>query len=177
MGFVCRAGDLNRLNSRYRLAKSFRAIELESYAKETVDGYSALLQIFLCYSAFEQFMECCGLKLNGMGSCLATYDATACEAAIRRIEKHDMFLKAVHAHLDREAHKKQFEAFLSGKPCNVLSLAAGIRHIFAHGLLTPNSGAGYTQPAQGVSSALAGFMFQVMDGEFTSRLRASAIVA
>jgi hypothetical protein len=176
MGFACKPGDLNRLSSRYRLAKSFRAIQLESYVKETVDGYSALFQVFLCYSALEQFMDCCGLNLNGVEPCLPAYGAAGCEVSIRAVEKYDLFLKAVHAHLDRRAHRKQFEAFLSGDPSNVLYLAAGIRHIFAHGRLTPNSGAGYTQPAQSVSAALSAFAFRVMDGEFTARLVANGIV-
>lgn len=177
MGFACKAGDLNRLASRYRLAKSFRSIQLEAYVKETVDGYSALFQVFLSYSALEQFMDCCGIKLNGLEPCLPAYDAPNCEAAIRAVDHHDQFLKAVYAHLDRDAHRKQYKAFLNGSSCNVLYLAAGIRHIFAHGLLTPNAGAGYTQPAMSVSAALSAFILKLIDGEFVSRLKAHGVVA
>ena len=177
MGFPCDPGDLNRFSSRYRLAKSFRRIELETYTSQTVDGYAALFHVFLTYSAFEQFMDCCGLNLNGMEPCLKSYNATACEAALRKVVNFDQFLRAVLTHLDRETHRKQFETFLAGKPCNVLYLAAGIRHIFAHGRLTPNSGAGYTAPAQEVSKLLVILLFRVMDGEFTTRLRANGIVA
>ena len=172
MGFVCSAGDLNRFWSRYRVAKSFRHIVLDSYTAETVAGYSALFQVFLAYSAFEQFMDCCGLNLSGMEPLLPPYNPAECEAAIRHIEKYAEFLAVVLEHLDREGHRTQLQAFLAAEPSNVLYVAAGIRHIFAHGKLTPNSGAGFTAPAQEVSRVLSEFLFRVMDGEFAGRLRA-----
>ncbi len=139
MGFACSAGDLNRFWSRYRLAKSFQGIALESYTAETTVGYSALFRVFVTYSAFEQFLDCCGLNLSGMAPLLPLYKPGDCEAAIRNVEHHDSFLKAVLQHLDRASHRTQMQK-LSGKSCNLLYVAAGIRHIFAHGKLTPNSG-------------------------------------
>ncbi len=177
MGFKCEAGDINRLNSRYRLAKSFQSIQLESYAKDTVDGYSALFHVFLCYSAFEQFMSCCGLTIDGMASCLNKYDENGFQASIRTIEKHDIFLKDVSKYLDGKAVRLQFKAFLSGETCNVLYLAAGIRHIFSHGILTPNAGTGYTLPAQNVCRALTDFVFRVTEGEFATRLQENGILS
>lgn len=174
MGFPCEPGDLNRLNSRYRLAKSFLSIELESYGRETAEGYSALFLVFLCYSALEQFMLCCGIDLEDLAACLTRYDAAGCAAAIRGIDSHEEFLRAVQHHL-RSAHRRRFEDFLSGMPSNILYLAAGIRHIFAHGSLTPHAGAGGAQPAKGISTALAALIFRVIEGEFTARLRDNGI--
>jgi hypothetical protein len=175
LGFPCRAGDLNRFASRYRLAKSFKSIELDGYVQETGAGYSELFRVFLCYSAFEQFMDCCGLNLNGIEPFLPAYNANGCGDAIRKIEHFDQFLTAVLEHLDRNADRKQFQDFLAGRPCNPLFLAAGIRHIFAHGQLTPNAGAGYTRPAQEISKLLVILLFRVMDGEFTRRLNEHGI--
>lgn len=175
LGFVGSAGDLNRFWSRYRLAKSFQSISLDSYTAETTEGYSALFRVFLAYSAFEQLLDCCGLNLPGVEPLLPPYKPSECEEAIRKVEHYDSFLGVVMKHLDRVAHRTQLENFLSGKPCNVLYVAAGIRHIFAHGKLTPNSGAGFTAPAQQISTILCEFLFHVMDGEFSGRLSANGL--
>lgn len=175
LGFVGSAGDLNRFRSRYRLAKSFRSISLDSYTAETTDGYSSLFRVFLAYSAFEQFLDCCGLNLPETQQLLPTYKSSECEEAIRKVEHYDSFLSVVMKHLDRKVHRTQLENFLFGNPCNVLYVAAGIRHIFAHGKLTPNSGAGFTAPAQKISTILCEFLFHVMDGEFIGRLRANGL--
>ena len=175
LGFVGSAGDLNRFWSRYRLAKSFQSISLDSYTAETTEGYSALFRVFLVYSAFEQLLDCCGLNLPGVEPFLPPYRPSECEEAIRKVDHYDSFLGVVMKHLDRAAHRTQLEKFLSIEPCNVLYVAAGIRHIFAHGKLTPNSGAGFTAPAQQISAILCEFLFHVMDGEFKSRLSTNGL--
>ncbi len=111
-----------------------------------------------------------------MAPLLPLYKPGDCEAAIRNVEHHDSFLKAVLQHLDRASHRTQMQKFLSGKSCNLLYVAAGIRHIFAHGKLTPNSGVPLTVPAQEISTIMVDFLFRVMDGEFIGRLRANGIV-
>jgi len=171
LGFVGSPGDLNRFRSRYRLAKSFSAIMLESYGPETTAGYSALFRVFLTWSAFEQLLEICGLNLAGMGDSLGPYDPAAAEAEIRAIDGHSNFLQFVLERLDHTEHRAQVNSFLSGNPCNLLYLPAGIRHVFAHGKLTPHSGTDTAEPAKLVSDVLCGFLFRVMDGEFMRRLR------
>ena len=176
MGFPCEAGDLNRLSSRYRLAKSFESINLTEYAKDTNDGYSSIFRVFLAYSAFEQLLDCCGIKMNSLEAALPGYSSNELMSSIRSIEKYDAYFKAIHAHLDHERHRNQVEAFLEGKACNVLYLPAAVRHIFAHGKLTPNSGAVPPLSVVAISTLLVEFLFVVMNGEFTARLRASGVV-
>lgn len=177
LGFPCKAGDLNRLLSRYRVAKSFRGIELEDYSADTLDGYSAIFGAFLAYSALEQFMDCSGLNLAGLLPALAKYEVAESNARIKAVPGHDAFLRAIHEHLDRATHRTHFEDFLAGKDANTLVLAAGVRHIFAHGKLTPNSGAGTSTAASGVCKELAALSLRVVEGEFLHRLRCSGIVA
>lgn len=174
LGFACSAaGELNLFRSRYRLAKSFCEIRLDGYSIETIAGYSSLFRVFLTYSAFEQLLDCCGLNMAGVD--LQQYEPAECEQTIRRIENYRSFLQAVHNQLENQSHRQQFESFISGSPCNILYIAAGIRHSFAHGKLTPNSGAGFTGPAQEISRILSGFLFCIMDNEFSTRLRAMGV--
>jgi hypothetical protein len=175
MGFSCTPSDLNRFNSRYRLAKSFRGIALETYTRETTEGYAALFHVFLTYSALEQFMRCCGITLSDTKNCLTAYDAADCAAAIRKVKGHEKFLQAVLAQLDRDSFRKEYNAFLGARPANLLYLAAGIRHIFAHGRLTPNTGAGTVDAAKEVSELLISLLLRLMDSEFSRRLRTNGI--
>ena len=49
---------LNRFAARYRLAKSFRGLDVEGYANaSTGDAYSSVMLAFLAYSALEQLHE------------------------------------------------------------------------------------------------------------------------
>ena len=62
MGFKCKAGDINEFANRVRLVRSFRGLQLDGYADETVAGYNAFLLIFLTHSALERFSEIFGVK-------------------------------------------------------------------------------------------------------------------
>jgi hypothetical protein len=177
LGFVGSAGDLNRFRSRYRLAKSFRNIELESYRDDTAAGYSSLFRAFLVFSAFEQFLAICGTALADTATLLAAYDPEATERAIRAVPGHEDLLRFILERLDGPAYRSHVTAFLTRGSCNVLYLAASIRHIFAHGELTPHSGAGSPYTASEVSRLLCALMFQMMDGEFSRRLRDHGVAA
>lgn len=175
LGFVGKAGDLNRFWSRYRLAKSFESISIKHFVPDTVRGYSALFRVFLTWSAFEHLMRITGHHLGTIAAQLAPYDPAAFQAAIRAVPDHDKFLKAVHLELDRKPLQINMALFRSGAACNVLTVPAAIRHIFAHGKLTPNSGVGNVGAACAISKISCEFLFKVMDGEFTGRLRANGI--
>jgi hypothetical protein len=175
LGFVGTAGDLNRFRSRYRLAKSFREILLNAYASGTAAGYSSLFRVFLTWSAFELFLEICGADIAGMQRLIPAYGSAAAGAAIRATPRHEAFLSFVRARLDSSTQKRHFHLFLGGSPCNLLYLPLGIRHIFVHGELTPHSGAESPYPATEVARILSDFLFAVMDGEFSRRLRAKGL--
>jgi hypothetical protein len=175
-GFVGTAGDLNRFWSRYRLAKSFRGVTIEIFSDDTVRGYSTLFRLFLVWSAFEQFMRITGLHFRTSTTLLEDHEVEALDAAIRAHPDYAAFLSAVHAELDRRPHIDNMQAFLRGEPCNILVVPAAIRHIFAHGKLTPNSGVGNVAAACAVSDLLCDFLFTVMDRGFLARLRANGVL-
>ena len=174
-GFIGSAGDLNRFWSRYRLAKSFREIAVEHFVPDTVQGYSSLFRVFLVWSAFEHFMRISGNNLGTMAARLTPYDPDALAAAVRATPDHDRFLSVILGELDRKPHIDNLTAFLAGRPANVLVIPAAIRHIFAHGKLTPNSGAGHVGAANEISVHACDFLFRVMDGEFVQRLRDNGV--
>jgi hypothetical protein len=171
MGFIGSPGDLHRFGSRYRLAKSFREVALDSYTAETASGYSALFRVFVSWSAFEQLLKICGLTIDGIAPQLTPYHPDAVATKIHEVPGHREFLGFVLRGLRAPGHRIHVKAFLEGAPCTLLYLPAGIRHIFAHGILTPNSGARDPEPVKQIADLLCEFLFRVMDGQFTGRLR------
>lgn len=47
----------NRFIARFKLASRFKGIDAEDFTKETLQGYSALMVVFLSYTAFEALIE------------------------------------------------------------------------------------------------------------------------
>lgn len=174
-GFVGAARDINRYWSRYRLARSYREVAIDVFTADTVRGYSALVRVFFVWSAFEQLMRICGLTFRTAAAAIAPYDVPAFEAGIRGVPNFAQFLRAVRNELDRQPLIQNMDAFLSGRPCNALVVPASIRHIFVHGKLTPNSGVGNVEAACAIAGMVCEFLFRVMDGEFSARLRAHGI--
>lgn len=176
MGFACSAGELNRFQSRYRLAKSFQGVALDTYTNTTVAGYSALLRIFLVWAAFEKLLEVLGVARETTDALVAPHDPRDIANAIRGVPDHQGFLQFVHGRANA-IHQTHIERFLRDEPCDITYIASGIRHIFAHGTLTPHAGSASIDPAKAICDLLCEFLFRVMDEEFGNRVRAFAALA
>jgi len=171
IGFKGKPGDLRRFASRYRLAKSFQEVVLNSYTPETSKGYSSLFKVFLTWSAFEQFMEICGLKMDSILKVIPPEKFEAFKQAALGAQGSMPFYEFLIENLNEgKSHWKHMKKFTKGEECNPLYLPASIRHIFAHGILTPHSGTGTPEVSTTLSSLICDFLFQVMDQQIESRI-------
>lgn len=171
LGLSGEPGDVNRFRSRYRLAKSFTGVQVAGFTPDTVRGYSELFRVFLVWSAFEQLLRILAESRASIEKHLGPYGPQDFECAIRSVEDYRGFLTAVQRELDRKPLQDQMLAFLEGRECNILIVPAAIRHIFAHGKLTPHSGVGNVEAACSVAARVCEFLFRIIDGEFIRRLR------
>jgi len=57
LGFKGSKFDFYRFANRFRLATSFRGLNLAGFEEETTDGYGALTRVFFSCSAFEGYTE------------------------------------------------------------------------------------------------------------------------
>ena len=130
---------LHRFIYRYRLAKSFKSINVEGIGKTTVMGYSCLLNSFLVYTAFELIAE--ALKAYDNKKYNYTYlaysNSKICNA-IRKNEDLKKFIKDSNIYTDtrNEQLKDDMEIFYKGYFDNIIPLAYAIRNCFSHGELT-----------------------------------------
>jgi hypothetical protein len=178
MGFACDIGTINRLSARMGLAKGFQGIQLDGYKEPTIRGYNALFRVFLTHSALECFCEVYGYSTSWpqMGQALAPvialYDPTPVMEVFRERDNQDKLYNFLQKHL---TGKKLLKDLKDCKECtseNVVAVSAAMRHVFAHGVLTANANEMNPRATHAIGTAVANFLFNMMDAEFTKTVEA-----
>lgn len=168
-GFVGNNGDVNRFAARFRAAACYRGVTLEGYSTATAAGYSALCRVLFTWSAFESFLHICGLDQRSAGPILDGYGATAVVGEIRRADVGHVFYSFIYDRVNA-THQRELDNFFNDDPFNAGYLASAIRHIFAHGWLTPNANQVDPDVVTTVCNTLCDFLLNVMDREFGKRV-------
>lgn len=169
LGFVGTTADTNRFGARYRAAKCFRRVEFEGVTRDTADGYSALCQILLTYSAFEHLLTCVGVQLSGTSALLTDDEKDRIQTHLRGLNGQREMFQVVHGFVN-PTYKAQITHHVSGRRCNPFYLAGAIRHAFAHGLLSATPARAPQLSVATVSRYLCRMLMRVMDREFEKRM-------
>lgn len=169
LGFAGSTADVNRFAARYRAAKCFRNVEFEEVTASTAQGYTALVQLLLSYSAFEHFMRCIGVRLPTSHSLISEPERDLALSRLRGLQGQRELFRTLRQHLD-PPYQRQVDAHLSNDPCNLLYLAAALRHAFAHGTLAATPVGVPEQSVATVCRFLCRVLFRVMDREFENRM-------
>ncbi len=169
-GFAVGNDELFRFLNRYKVARSFQGIVLEDFSPLTVDGYSALFRAMLVWSAFERFLPAIGLKQPQSAAMLVPYQPELLVGEVQRADYKARFFTFVRKHADRKPTQDQLDLYLAGGDCNPTYLASSLRHIFAHGWLTPHAGGTSPERVARVCTLLCDFHMKVMDAEFDKRV-------
>jgi hypothetical protein len=173
-GFGVPNGDLNRFASRYRVARAFTRVELDGYGSATEEGYTALFRIMLMWSAFEQFLKALGIKQHQSDALVARYSSDPLLRLVRNSDYQARLFTFVRKKAKGKHEERNLDAYLSGASCNPTYLASTLRHIFAHGYLTPNAGGAAPDRVARICTLLYDFHMNVMDAEFRARIEAYA---
>lgn len=168
-GFVADNGDVNRFAARFRAAACYRGVSLEGYSAATAAGYSALCRVLFTWSAFESFLHICGLDQRTAGPVLDARGALRIVTEIRGADAGNAFYRFIYDRVNT-THKRELDNFFNADPFNVGYLASAIRHIFAHGWLTPNANQVDPDTVATVCNTLCDFLISVMDQEFGNRV-------
>lgn len=173
LGFVGLKQDFYRFANRLRLAACFGGLHLKGFTEETASGYDGLTQVLFTWSAFEMYADLANDR-----------------PPFRELFKHHGRLRFVNlGKVCREqdpdgklvefliqqallpVHETHLAKYREGDPYAVLTLAACIRHIFAHGHLTANP---YRLPAQNlviICRALHDFLMNFICEDFLRRVQ------
>ena len=178
MGFACDIGTINRLSARMGLAKSFQGIQLDGYKEATVRGYNALFRVFLTHSALECFCKVYGYSTKwknmriDIAPVIERHQSIEVLRLFRERDNRDKLYIFLQRHLTDEVLKKDLKDCKDGTFNNVAAVSAAIRHVFAHGVLTANANDMNPRAAHEIGTAVANFVFNVIDAEFSRTVEA-----
>ena len=168
-GFAKPLPEVNRFAARFRAANAFRGISLEGYSASTASGYASLCRVLFVYSAFEAFLDVIGSTQAAIGPDLQAHGAIELLNNLRASDTENRFYLFIQQRVN-PIHQRELQNYFNDDPCNVAYLASAIRHIFAHGWLTPNAGGGEASSAASVCNAVCDFLLSFMDAQFSVRI-------
>jgi hypothetical protein len=164
--------EFYRFANRYRMAKRFRGIELDGFEDSTQDGYSALIRVFLVWSVFERYTNLAG-DPPPYGQLLSLVPKFDFNKLADHIERHDTEHKLYDFlyDLSLEGSRHYLERYRDGDRRGVIFYAAAIRHIYAHGHLTAHPNGCNPDDVLTICDALADFLLELMQKDFTRRVK------
>ncbi|MDM5149248.1 hypothetical protein [Aeromonas salmonicida] len=162
--------DVNRFAARYRMIKDLERVKISGAQDVTEDGYTALLRILFVWGATETLFELTGVDINQQRNEFVTaYDPA-------KVSTLDKKLKSLRPEVDnfftvikdksKPAHVMEINKFLSNQPYDPSFLLSGIRHIFSHGTLSPNTGTKDPKITIKISNLLADFFTELVEEQF-----------
>jgi hypothetical protein len=149
----------HRFRARYRLAHVCKGLKTEGYSSSTAHGYDALTRTFLSWSLFELFLKLTSTKGDtAVAALLDAHGAPALLDSIKAVPAYDRFFATVLENVDRPKHRNALTLFLAGQPCDPGIVLASVRHVFAHGFLTPHARGIEPEHAAAICNSMTGFI-------------------
>ena len=174
LGFKGSKYDFYRFANRFRLATSFRGMDLEGFSPETTDGYGALTRVFFTWSAFEGYTELADDQAPPYRTLFAHHPRQYIRnlANLCREEDPQNLLGAfLEEHAQSAPQVIFLKKFREGNDLAVLTHAACIRHIFAHGRLTAHPNGLPAENMIAICNALSEFLIGFLRSDFDRRIK------
>jgi len=173
----CSHGAITRVNARYRVAKSFKSIELDNFTKETQLGYSALVKTLLTYSALETYIKLfnsasnVSIPLESINlEIINIEDANLISNKILNLDKNKKFYNFISYFSDKDNIKNNIEKFYNEEEHNIIFLLAGMRHIFGHGYLSASSNKITPIKVNQIGNLISDFVLESMANHFSKTI-------
>lgn len=165
--------DFYRFANRLRLATCFGGLYLKGFSDDTAAGYDALTQVFFTWSAFERYADLANDR-PPFRALFAHHSRVKIHELAAFCRTQDPEHKLVDFLITQSllpVHETHLTRYRDGHDFSVLTLAACIRHIFAHGHLTANP---YRLAAGNlvlICCALNEFLLDFMRSDFLRRVQ------
>ena len=172
LGFIGTKFDFYRFANRLRLAACFGGLHLRGFTDDTAAGYDALTQVFFTWSAFELYVDLANDR-PPFRTLFAHHPRAKVHELAALCRAQDPEHKLVGFLITQSllpVHETHLARYRDGHDFSVLTLAACIRHIFAHGHLTANP---YRLPSMNliiICCALNDFLLDFIRGDFLRRV-------
>lgn len=170
-GIKITAKKFSQFENRWRLAKSFKGIDVKDYSSlDTVKGYNAVMKNFLTFTALERFAVLLPLpnqnwyEIPNLG---INEHADRAHEIILSLDPDFKLIKVIEKRVESLKIKGRLTELINGNKKEVFSLSAGLRHLFAHGKIASTiPGTAYPKITEQVAECLLCYM----DDEISSRV-------
>jgi hypothetical protein len=172
LGFIGTKFDFYRFTNRFRLATSFQGLRLEGFTEETTSGYDALTRIFFAWSAFERYADLADDRppFRSLFAHHPRRHIVELAAHCRAQDPDNLLIDFLCDQSLLPQHVTYLGRYRDGHHFSVLTLAASIRHIFAHGMLTAHPNGMSAQALSNISRSLGNFLIHFVRTDFARRL-------
>ncbi len=171
-------GDAFRFGARFSLASDLSTISINGREESTSDGYAQLMRTVMAWGVVESFYDLKGIKINHENErnthLVASYEISKL-TELKNILNNPQCLK-FFSELNKNVnpkHKSKIDEYLAAPlgSYDVSYLFSAIRHVFAHGILTPHSGKVTPQVTVKICKALTSFFLEIVNQGFGNLIR------
>jgi hypothetical protein len=162
------AASVNRFCARYKVARAFKGVELDGIGDSTRLGYGAMLRLILVWGALEALVKALNANMYTTKDFAERSNFSALLTELHGFPDSQVFFKFVNKNLNNKSQSAEVDKFLQGKPCNCITLAKVVRHIFLHGLLSPSVKGADPTAVSNICNLLSDCLFEVIDREFNA---------
>jgi hypothetical protein len=172
LGFCGSKFDFYRFANRFRLATCFEGMRLDGFTDETTAGYDALTRVFFAWSAFERYADLANDRppFRALFAHHPRRHVHELAAHCRALDPEGRLGEFLIAQSLLPVHETYLQRFRDGHDFSVLTLAASIRHIFAHGILTAHPNGLPAENLAAIGRSLGNFLIHFLRSDFARRL-------
>ena len=171
-------GDAFRFGARFSLASDLSTVSINGRAQTTSNGYAQLMRTVMAWGVVESFYDLKGIKINHENArnthLLGSYEQVKLSSlkAVMNNSQCIKFFSELKENVNA-THKGKIESYIADPMGNydVSYLFSAIRHVFAHGILTPHSGKVTPQVTVKICKALVSFFLDIVSQEFGNIIR------
>lgn len=157
--------QLTRYVFRYRLAKAFNGLKADCIGK-TLDGYNAVMKVFLAYTAYEQ------LHRGAVG--LHIFDLRRVEeqqiidsTIASKLRENELLIDFLVEHTSDSTLLGKLIGFRNRKSDDIICVAYALRNVFAHGELTATAVGTTLKRQRNTLNELADELLTFTNSQFT----------
>ena len=169
-GFKGDKFEFYRFVNRFRLASNFKGVIIEDFEEETAEAYASLTKLFLTWSTFEMYCTLCDSPYHTM---FGIYPKRFTHDLANQYWDYDREGILIDFLIERsELHGQDYflRQFSDGNNLRAITVAACMRHIYAHGHLTAHPQGLSSQATAQICDLFSDFIGTFIRADFKRRL-------
>ena len=159
-----------RFVNRYRLAVNFRGVVIDDYGQDTADTYGVIHKLFLMWSTFEMYCHLCDKPYHKMFLSYPKHKTHTLAREYRELDSDGVLIDFLIRRSSVHGQDEFMSQFKDGNNLRVITIAACIRHIYAHGHLTAHPQGMTAESTSAICKLFTSFISNFIINDFQTRL-------